>query len=173
MTDAHLDRLLEELGARATAELNAVRDAAVANAADVLAAAAANVDARGAAALAACDAECERHRANALATTRREARAALLHAQHALVDRVIGRAKAIIVQRLAAESSSELLTKRSAALAAFAFGHANVVRGAEGLRLEADDGRLTIDDTVDAWLARRRARIAIDVCRAVERDTAG
>jgi len=37
-----------------------------------------------------------------------------------------------------------------------------------GLTLTADGGRLVIEDTVDAWLAARRSAIAIDVCRRIE-----
>ncbi|HEU4612656.1 MAG TPA: hypothetical protein VFS15_11290 [Kofleriaceae bacterium] len=47
-------------------------------------------------------------------------------------------------------------------------GDASVERMSGGLRLTADGGHLSIDDTIDAWLEADRAAIAIAVCRAVE-----
>jgi hypothetical protein len=37
-----------------------------------------------------------------------------------------------------------------------------------GITIIGTQGRLVVDDSVDAWLESEHAQIAIDVCRAVE-----
>ncbi|HVX38193.1 MAG TPA: hypothetical protein VHB25_01375 [Gemmatimonadaceae bacterium] len=165
-----MNRLLDELETRARAEIEQVerdaRDRADALAVGVHEAAAA----RQAAALAECDAAFARRRAAAVADARREARLALLHAQHAFVDRVLERVQADLAARLAA-SGVDAFTARVDELRAFAAsGAAEIALDARrgGFTLVADGGHLVIDDTVDAWLAAERARLAIDICRDAE-----
>jgi len=166
MSDEHLDRLLAELGARAGAELEQVRASAEAEASALLGAADERGAARLTAALAASDADYERRRAAAAAGARHDARGALLEAQHALVTRVLERARALVAAELAARPESPALTTRLAELSTYAV-NAKVERR-DGLVLVANEGRLVIEDTIDAWLDSERAQCAIDICQAVE-----
>lgn len=169
MADAHLERLLAELGERARVEIAQVEADAVVRADAVRARCASAVDARRDGALAALEADLERRRMSALAEARRRGRGAVLRAQHALVDRVLERVRRRAADRLARPESECGVQRRSARLRSYAIGaDASVERVASGLRLTADGGHLSIDDTVDAWLDADRAAIAIDVCRAVE-----
>ena len=170
MPDAHLERLLTELGARAGAEIAQVEADARARADAIRARCAAAVDARRAVAIATVDADLARRRTSALAEARRRGRGAVLRAQHALVDLVVERIRQQAARQFAQPESERGFSRRCAILRSYAVSaDASVERVASGLRLTADDGHLSIDDTVDAWLDADRAAIAIDVCHAVER----
>jgi vacuolar-type H+-ATPase subunit E/Vma4 len=166
MAGAHFDRLLAGLGERAKAEIAQVRADAEEQATELRVAADRVVARRRADALAACEAEYMRRRAAAAADARHDARGTLLRAQHALVATVMSRARGMVVDRLARDGESPTVAARIAELESFASD--GVVTSDDGLKLVANDGRLVIDDTVDAWLDGERAQIAIDVCRAVE-----
>ena len=169
MVDAHLERLLAELGDRAQSEIAQVRADATARAESIRAAGMAGAAARRAAALAAVDADFARRRVGALAEARRRARGAVLCAQHTLVDRVLARVRILAAARLAEPTSACGVARRSVLLRSYVVGSDAVIdRSESGIRLTADGGHLTIDDTIDAWLEADRAAIAIDVCHAVE-----
>ena len=170
MGDAHLERLLAELGDRAQSEIAQVRADAAARAESIRAAGVAGAAARCAEALAALDADVARRRIGALADARRRARGAVLRAQHALVDRVLAKVRVLAATRLAEPISECGIARRSALLRSYAVrSDVTVDRTASGIRLTADGGHLAIDDTIDAWLDADRAAIAIDVCHAVEK----
>ena len=170
--DAHLERLLAELGERAQSEIAQVRTEAAARAGSIRAGCASRAEARRTEALAALDAEFSRRRMTVLAEARRRARGTVLRAQYALVDRVFREIRALATERLAQPSSDCGIQRRSALLRSYAAtSDAVIERTDSGVRLTADGGHLSIDDTVDAWLDADRAAIAIDVCRAVEKST--
>ena len=169
MTDGHLERLLAELGERAHAEIAQVEADAAARADAIRARCASAIEARRAEALAAVEADMARRRTTTVAEARRRGRGAVLRAQHALVDRVLEKIRACAAERLAEPASACGIERRSTILRAYAVGADSAIeRGIDGLRMTADHGHLSIDDTVDAWLDADRAAIAIDVCRAVE-----
>ena len=169
MADAHLERLLAELDERARTEIGQVEADAAARATAIRDEACKRAAARKAESLSALDAEFARHRGSELAEARRRARGTLLAAQHALVDRVLDRARALAVARLASSDSNCGLDRRATLLASYAIGADPTVERLEsGLRLTADSGHLEVNDTVDAWLESDRAAIAIELCRAVE-----
>jgi hypothetical protein len=167
LAEPHFERLLAELGARAGSELAQVQADADAEACKILSAADRRIARRRDEALAACDAEYARCRAVAAADARHAARADLLRAQHALVDRVIERARSAVAERLAETNGSRALDERVADLSSYAPLDA-VVMKEKGITIIGTQGRLVVDDSVDAWLESERAQIAIDVCRAVE-----
>jgi hypothetical protein len=191
--DSHFQRLLDELGARARAEIDQVSAAARTRADTVAAESAARIERRRAAVISECDEDAQRARNGAMAAARYEGRGALLASQHAFVDRVLDAARQATNQRLALCVNAERLVNRADELLSFAGNGSAELRcrtpiaehivaglGADsarvvaddcapwGLTLTADDGRLCIDDTVDAWLAAERAAIAIDVCGRIE-----
>ena len=169
MADTHLERLLVELGARAQAEIAQVEADAVARAHTIRAASTARGEARKAEAIAALDVEFAQRRNSAIADARRRARRVVLCAQHGMVDRVLARIRRLAVERLAEPASECGVARRSALLRSYAVtSNAVIERLEDGIRLQADGGHLSIDDTVDAWLAADRAAIAIDACRSVE-----
>jgi hypothetical protein len=169
MADAHLERLLAELGERARTEIAQVEADAAVRAAAIRDEACTRAAAHTAEALSALEAELAHRRGTELAEARRRARGALLTAQHALVGRVLDRARALAIARLAAPESKCGLDRRAAVLGSYAVGADAVIERLEsGLRLTADSGHLSVDDTVDAWLESDRAAIAIELCRAVE-----
>jgi len=166
MAEAHFEQLLAELGERASAELAQVQTDGERLSVQVLADADARVMQRRNEALAACESEYARRRAGAAADARHAARGNLLRAQHALVATVIARARAIVAERLGREGETPAIAARVSELSSYAAG-GTVTRG-DGLSLVANEGRIVIDDSIDAWLDGERAQIAIDVCRAVE-----
>jgi vacuolar-type H+-ATPase subunit E/Vma4 len=191
--DAHFQRLLGELGARAGAELDQVSAAAQARADSIRVESAARIEKRREAAIAQCDEDVQRSRNSALAAARHEGRRRLLDTQHALVERVVSAAVEATNRKLSLCVNPDRLSRRAGELLSYAGNGpaelrcrtpiaeqiaarlrprgANVVAdddAAWGLTLVADDGRLTIDDTVDAWLEAERAAIAITVCRRIE-----
>ena len=169
MADEHLERLLAELGERAQAEIAQVGTDAETRAQSIRIDAVARAAARKAAAVADLEAEFARRRTSELAEARRRARGGVLCAQHALVDRVLDRIRMLATERLAQPLSDCGIAARSALLRSYAVtADASVERVESGIRLSADGGHLTIDDTVEAWLEADRAAIAIDVCRVVE-----
>lgn len=169
MSDAHLERLLAELGERAQAEITQVAADAAARAQSVREGCQVRLESRRSSALAALDSEFARRRTSALAEARRRARGAVLREQHALVDRVLGRIRRLAVERLADPASACGVARRAEVLRSYAVGADPATERVEsGMRLTADGGHLLIDDTVDAWLDADRAAIAIDVCRAME-----
>src|SRR5690348_11100723 len=135
MPEAHLDRLLAELGERAGAEIAQVRADAESEASDLLLAANRRVAAKREAALIACDADRALRRAAVAANARTAARGDLLRAQHTLVGVVIDRARSIVVERLEQELESASISARIAELQSFAPD--GVVTRADGLRLVA------------------------------------
>lgn len=172
MADTHLERLLAELGARAQAEIAQVEADATARAQAVRAESTARREARRAEALAALDAEFAQRRHAAIADARRRARRVVLCAQHAMVERVLARIRLLAVERLSEPASECAIARRAALLRSYAVTSDAVIERLEsGIRLRADCGHLSIDDTVDAWLDADRATIAIDVCRSVEAAT--
>ena len=169
MPDEHLERLLAELGERAQAEIAQVHTDATSRAAAIRCNAAAQADARRLAALQALEADLAHRTMSALADARRQARGTVLRAQHALVDRVLARARALVIEHLADPASDCGITRRAEVLRSYAMtSDAAIERGDAGIRLAADAGHLSIDDTVDAWLDADRGAIAIEVCQAVE-----
>ena len=173
MADAHLERLLAELDERARTEIAQVEADAAARATAIREEACKRAAACKVEALSALDAEFARHRGSELAEARRRARGTLLTAQHALVERVLDRARTLAVARLATPESRCGLDRRATLLASYAIGaDAAIERLESGLRLTADFGHLAVNDTVDAWLESDRAAIAIELCRAVEGEAA-
>lgn len=184
MADSHLDQLIAELGRRAHDELEVVAREAQARIDEIRRAARQQEDTDRGNALAALEADYERRTTVAVADARRAARAAMLSAQHGLVDRVLQRTRDIVARRFApyaaangsvaspAGSRVDLASRlhaRAEELASYASGgDADVAYAASGISLVADGGRLRIDDTVDAWLAGERRQLAIDVCRSLE-----
>jgi len=191
--DAHFQRLFNELGARARAEIDQVSAAACARADAVLAESAARITHRRASAIAAADGDAQHSRNDMLAAIRHDGRRALLEAQHALVERVIGAAREATNRRLSLCLSTDRLVNRAGELLSYTGNNpaelrcrrsiaeqiasrldvrgANVVADDNapwGLTLIGDEGRFTIEDTVDAWLNAERAAIAITVCRRIE-----
>lgn len=192
--DPHFERLLEELGARSRAEIDQVLEAARSRAAAIEAESTHRIAQRRAAVLASCDDDLRRASDNAVAGARLDGCRGLLEAQYALVDRILTAAREVATTRLGLCVDPDHVVRRAAELVSYA-GDGNVelrcreslarhlapalasdarvrvVAGdAEpwGLTVICDGGRLTIDDTVDAWLDGQRAAIAIDVVRAVE-----
>ena len=192
--DPHFERLLEELGAHSRAEIDQVLEAARTRAAAIEAESTDRIARRRTAVLASCDEDWRRARDNAVAGARLDGRRALLEVQHALVDRTVRAAREVTTTRLGLCSDPDRVARRAAELVSYA-GDGNVeLRGREsvarhlapafasdarvrvvagdtepwGLTVVGDGGRLTIDDTVDAWLDGQRAAIAIDVVRAME-----
>lgn len=169
MADAHLERLLAELGGRAQAEMAQVGADAAARAESMRADCVAGAAVRRAEAFAALDAEFALRRLSALAEARRRARGLVLCAQHAFVDRVLDRIRVLAIGRLADPANEYGIARRSAILRSYAVSaDARIERSESGIRLTADAGHLAIDDSIDAWLEADRAAIAIDVCHAVE-----
>jgi vacuolar-type H+-ATPase subunit E/Vma4 len=166
MAEPHLERLLAELGERAGAEIAQVRADAESEASELLLAANRRIAAHRQDALTTCEADYARRRASAAGDARTAARGDLLRAQHALVDLVIGRARTMLAERLERERHSSSVDARVAELQSFVPN--GVVTRRDGLQLVANDGKILIDDTIDAWLEGERARIAIEVCRVVE-----
>ena len=192
--DPHFERLLEELGARSRAEIDQVLQAARTRAAAIAVESNGRIAERRTEALASYDEEARRARGNAVATARRDGRRALLEAQHALIDRVLSAARDVTTRRLGLCVDADRVARRAGELLAYAGPGTVELRCREpmarqvvpalasdarvrvvaddsapwGLTLVGDGGRLSIDDTVDAWLAGQRAAIAIDVCRAME-----
>lgn len=172
MADAHLERLLAELGERAQAEIVQVQTDAAARAESVRAGCAERTQSRRAEAVAALEAEFTHRRAISLADARRRARGAVLRAQHQLVDRVLEKIRLRAAERLAQPESARGIATRSALLRCYAMTpDASIECVTSGIRLTADGGHLSIEDTVDAWLDADRAAIAIDVCHAVEKSS--
>lgn len=173
MADGHLERLLVELDERARTEIAQVEADAAARATAIRDEACRRAAVREAGALSALDAEFAHRRGSELAEARRRARGTLLTAQHALVGRVLDRARSLAITRLATPESKRDLDRRAALLGSYAMGaDATIERLESGLRLTADSGHLSVDDTVDAWLESDRAAIAIELCRAVEGEAA-
>lgn len=169
MADVHLERLLQELDERARTEIAQVEADAATRAEQIRAGGTARGEARKAEALAALETEFARQRNTAVADARRRARGAVLRAQHDLVDRVLAQIRVRAAERLADPASAFGIKRRSELLRAYAVSEDASVESVEsGIRVTADGGHLTIDDTVDAWLDADRAAIAIDVCHAVE-----
>lgn len=172
MPDEHLERLLAELGERAKAEIAQVQTDAAARAESVRTGRAERANARRAEAVAALEAEFTHRRASSLAEARRRARGVVLCAQHRLVDRVLDKIRLRAAERLAEPASACGKERRAALLRSYAIGaDASIECVESGIRLTADGGHLSIDDTVDAWLEADRAAIAIDVCLAVEKSS--
>lgn len=170
MADVHMQRLLDELEARARAEIEQVDADAHARADALRAAVAADGATKQANAFAACDAEFAKRRGAAIADARRDARLALLHAQHELVDRVLDRVQADLSARLAEAGVAQFGARFDELRTFAASGNVEIAADARagGFTLVADDGHLVIDDTVEAWLAANRAQLAIDICRDAE-----
>ena len=169
MADAHVERLLAELGERANAELAQAEAAARERADAVREAARRRAEAARTAIVAAAEAEEAARRAAAVANAQAAARGALLEAQHAFVARVRDAARARVTARLASAGDSEHMRARITALEAFAMTKdVRVERGPGGLELVADGRHLRIADDVDAWLAAEAPQIALDACRALE-----
>jgi hypothetical protein len=154
---------------------------------------AARVEKRREAAIAECDEDIRRWRNSAAAAARYEGRRRLLGSQHALVERVLTAAVEATNRKLSLCVNPEHLAKRAGELLSYVGNvtaefrcrppiaeqiaarldprAARVVADDDapwGLTLVGDDGRLTIDDTVNAWLEAERAAIAITVCRRIE-----
>ena len=84
-------------------------------------------------------------------------------------DAMVERIRQQAATQFAQPESERGFSRRCAILRSYAVSaDASVERVASGLRLTADDGHLSIDDTVDAWLDADRGAIAIEVCQAVE-----
>ena len=191
--DARFQRLLGELGARARAELDQVSAAAQARADSIRVESAARIEKRRGAAMAECDEDVRRSRNGALAAARHDGRRRLLDSQHALVERVVSAAVEATNRKLSLCVSPDRLLRRAGELLSYIGSgpaelrcrtsiaehiaaqlgprDAKVVADDDapwGLTLVGDDGRLTIDDTVGAWLEAERAAIAIAVCQRIE-----
>lgn len=168
-----VESLLAQLATRARADIDAVLLSAREEAERLRSDAAQRCDERRTKALAGCDDEATHARYAAIAGARREARANVLAAQHALADRVVRAAREMIVGRLRAAGDTPALRDRVTELLTY-FDQPSavaVVRNDDGLLLTDSAHGLEIRDWVDVWLARERPRIAIDVCRAVEANT--
>lgn len=194
MHDEQVERLLADLEVRSRQEIEQVLSDARASAART----AANTDGRKAErradAVRFLEADAAARRVQALADARRTALGALLQSQYAAVDRIIGVARELVSERLASDVALPGLLPRMAALLEYLGDVPARVRCRDALaaRVSAalpptnrvivdpsadapagfvitdENGRLTIDDTVDAWLARERPRIAIEVRHAME-----
>lgn len=191
--DGGTERLLHELEERARAEAAAVLGDAERQASEIRAAAASRGAERHAAAIRACDDEVSIGHAEALADARLAARRRLLEAQHAAVARVLEEVRRVA----AAEANDwsvpdEILDARVAEVLSYLGGDpaelhcppalverisalartdAVSVRGDPaievGVRASTLDGRVTVDDTLDAWLLHDRAALAIEICRII------
>jgi vacuolar-type H+-ATPase subunit E/Vma4 len=192
-----LDRLLSELEARSRGEIDGVLADARARAAAVRRDAENKRAMRREAALTACEQELAVARRLSLAKAHARARARLLAAQQALVARVLDSARALGPLRLAAVSD-EVLRARLAELLAFVdtrgggatlYCHPTIlsrlasmvpaeVRVHEdptlggGIRLLAEDGRVTVEDTLEAWFERERGALAQAICRRAAEEAA-
>jgi vacuolar-type H+-ATPase subunit E/Vma4 len=191
--DSRFERLLDELGTRARAETDQVLATARARATAVAAESTARIEQRRTAAIESCDAEASHARNAALSKARHEGRRALLAAQHAFVDKILDASRGATHRKLGLCANTERLVSRSEELASFSGNGTTEVRcrtpmaqqitsglGRRGVRvipddeapwgltLVADNGRLVIEDTVDAWLSSQRAAIAIDGCHRIE-----
>lgn len=163
-----MERLLVELEERANSEIAQVEEEARVRVAAIAASAAAAAERITQLALRACEADEARRRAVEVARAQRESRGSLLVAQHAHVDRVIARTHDIVRERLAS-IDDRAIAARSDQLRRYAMTtDVRIDHDDEGITLAADGGHLTIEDDIRSWLARERAVIAIEACRAVE-----
>jgi vacuolar-type H+-ATPase subunit E/Vma4 len=168
VSDGHVERLLVELEERANAEIAQVEEEARVRVAAIATSAAAAAERITQLALRACEADEARRRAVEVAGAQRASRGALLVAQHAFVDRVMARTHDIVRERLASIDDQAIST-RVAQLRRYAMTtDVRVDQDDEGITLAADGGHLTIADDITSWLARDRAIVAIEACRAVE-----
>lgn len=165
-----LDGLLAQLETHARSDIDGVLVAASEEAARLRADADRRCDERRASALAKYDEDMAHTRHRAVAAARRNARAEVLAAQHALADRVVRAARELIVTRLRnAADTPEFRDRLNELLTYFEEPDCVTVNAlGDGIRLTDGERRLEINDSVDAWLARERPRIAIDACRAAE-----
>jgi vacuolar-type H+-ATPase subunit E/Vma4 len=175
-TDAwstQVESLLQQLATRARTDIDAVLISAREEAERLRKDASQRCEERRTKALASCNDEATHARYAAIAGARREARANVLEAQHALADRVVRAARDLIVGRLRIAGDTPALRDRVAELLTY-FDQPStvaVVTNDDGVLLTDSAHGLEIRDSVDVWLARERPRIAIDVCRAVEANT--
>jgi len=187
--------LISRLEKRARAEIAALRTQTSDRVAEAEREAAGARNARRVAALRECDASVEAEAASALAATATDARRELLDAQHALVDAVLARVAVRLPTLLSGERlgdeqlvrrfrglttyldgapaevrCSRELAERVRALIAPEWPASHVVADDEttGLRVLDDNGRVTIDDTMETRLQRLRAELTIEICRAEE-----
>lgn len=194
MLDAQVERLLADLEARSRQEIEQVLADARASAARTAANTERRKSERRADALRFVEADTATCRVQALAESRRAALGDLLRSQYAAVDRIIGVARERVSERLASDVELPGLAPRMAALLEYVGDVPARIRCRDALadRVSAalpptsrvivdpsaeappgfvitdEDDRLTIDDTVDAWLARERPQIAIEVRHAME-----
>jgi len=170
---SQVESLLQQLATRARTDIDAVLVSAREEAERLRNDAAQRCEERRTKALASCDDEATHARYAAIAGARREARANVLAAQHALADRVVRAARELIIARLRSAHDTPALRDRVTELLTY-FDQPSavaVVTNDDGLLLTDSAHGLEIRDSVDVWLARERPRIAIDVCRAVEANT--
>lgn len=194
MLDEQVDRLLADLAARSRTEIEETLVDARASAARTMADTERHKAERRADAFRFIDADAAVQRAQALADARRAALGDLLRSQYAAVDRIIAVTRERVAARLATDVELPGLRPRIAALLEYVGDVPARIRCRDALavRLSSalppkcrvivdtsedalpgfvitdEDGRVTIDDTVDAWLARERPRIAIEVRSAME-----
>lgn len=193
--DASTERLLRELEARARAEADAVLSAAGQEVERIRGAAAAECASAREAAIASCERSSAGTHAARLAAARLEARRAVLAAQHAAVARVLEQVRQVasgmgggsrapddVVAARVADVLSYLGGESSEIWCAPAIAPrvAALVRGGPvdvhvdtailaGVRAATRDGRVTVDDTLDAWLAHEQQLLAIEICRELGR----
>lgn len=168
-----VESLLAQLATRARADIDAVLLSAREEAERLRNDATQRCDERRTKALASYNGEATHARYAAIAGARREARANVLAAQHALADRVVRAAREIIVLRLRTAADTRALRDRVAELLTY-FDQPSavaVVTNDDGLLLTDSANAMEIRDSVDVWLARERPGIAIEACRAVEANT--
>ena len=190
MEDDHLRRLLAELDDRSNAEIEQVRSEGRAAVDTIRRDAAQRTAERERAAIASCVEECARQRAESLAAARRQARADLLVAQHALVDRVIARVRSEMDERFSARCALPALFRRVDDLRSYAPDDVTVTCRAKlagplraarpslhvavdedvswGVLLTTADGHMSIADTVDAWLDEQHRILAMKICLDLE-----
>lgn len=192
--ESGLDPLLEELERAASRELAARREAACAEAERIRQATAVRAAERRAQALRECEARVRVEHEGALAEARRAAQARLLDARWGLVDRVLTAALAELPALAERAASDAVLVERTKEVLSYlgdapAVLHAapalatrvqHVLAGRDAVRVETDpgaltglravsaDGRVVVDDTLEARLRRMRAALAIEIMRAAE-----
>jgi len=153
--------LIELVTRDAETEIRRVADAATAEVAAIREAAHARDTARVRSRVAARAAELHAHHARMVAQARHAARADILAARAAFVDRVLSVARAL----LAGLDDAPLIPRLIAEAEAYLPPGAIVVPEPErkGVRLESTDGRVVVDNTLARRLERLRPVLAIAI----------
>jgi hypothetical protein len=172
MPDAHLERLLTELGERARGEITAVDADADERIASLRAEWAQRFVDERERALAECERRAASDAAGEIAALKRDRRSVLLGAQHTLVERVLARASLSLASCFEHAGGHRAVASHIDMLREFAGSpDVEVSVSSRGITMTADGGHLRIDDSIDAWLAAERPRLAIDICRMAESTT--